>query len=164
MFQVFGTEADANTCSAAVLAADGSLDAGCANAIEVTRDLNGAVVSPAQTIFVTGTDGKVAIPGLSTGVTNDPAQDGDSTERHYWVVEIKPPAGFINPATVNDVLVTTGTVADGVLLDVPNTQHNPSELPKTGAVVGSILAIGGVALLVGMIAVAATRSRKAATK
>lgn len=152
VFQVFGSEADANACSTAVKAAKGnSLPAGCANAVEVSRDLAGNAITPAQNKFTTDENGNITIPGLHTGVTNVPAQPGDSTERDYWVVEIVPPAGFINEAEVIKYNVVTGKVTEASVLDVPNAQEPPSTLPQTGADISKalvwtalgLLAIGG---------------------
>ena len=178
VFQVFGTKSAAEACSTKVIAAKGTLEDGCDNAVSVTRDINGNEIA-AKDKFTTGTDGKVAIPGLHTGVTNSPAHEAcvynengditntepcDSTERPYWVVEIVPPAGYINPATVNEYLVKTGTVTSAAVLDVPNKQEPPSTLPMTGAEVTLVAVIGAAILAAGVIVVGANHRRKVMNK
>lgn len=161
VFQVFGSEEHANACKAAVLAADGTLTAGCDNTVSVTRDKNGAVVDPAQDQFTTGANGKVVIPGLHVGVTNVPAKVTDSTERNYWLVEIVPPVGYINANEVYEVNVTAGTVASAVKLEVENKQEFPGTLPMTGAQVKMIMTVGAVLLGAGAILLVVLNRRKA---
>ena len=165
VFQVFASEADANACVAAVKAADGTLKAGCDDAISVTRDATGAeIAAPGQNMFTTGVDGTVVIPGLHTGVTNVPAKDTDSDARDYWLVEIVPPAGFVNANEVYKVNVTTGSIADAVVQGVPNAQKPPTTMPPTGAVVGAGLIIAAIVAGGGGIALIGSNRRKSEVK
>ena len=159
VFQVFGSEADANACVTAVTAAKGSLPAGCDNAVKVTRDAAGNEVTPAQDKFTTGTDGKVVIPGLHVGID-------DSTTRGYWLVEIVPPAGFINANAVYPITVTAGAIGSDAMVtqDVPNAQEPPTTMPQTGAVVSGILIAASIALGGGAVFLLAGKNRKNASE
>lgn len=151
-FQIFGTEADAIACNNAVIAADGVLNSVCANAISVTRDAAGATI-PAQSVFTTDTDGAVTIPGLHVGINGD-------TTQSYWVVETVPPAGYVNAETVRPVTVAASTLATGVLLEVPNAQTPPTELPRTGGASNAMLLIGAIALAAGSTAMLIVNKKK----
>lgn len=167
VFQVFGTEAEAQTCATAVRAPAFDPTVGCANAISAPAN---AVAGTVSNKFTTGTDGYVTIPGLNVGTINydeqgDPV-DNYPTGRPYYLVEIVAPAGFLLPAVDNaviDVTVTnSGTALVPVEVEVPNAQESPSTLPLTGAEVTRILVIAAAVLVVGAVIVVAVNRRKAA--
>lgn len=156
-FQVFASAADADACSAAVKEAGGTLPT-CDGliydtdktiaAVSVTRDTSGGAIT-AQNIFATGDDGKVVIPSLFVGTDTDTNASG---EANYWLVEITPPAGYINADEVYPLAVKAGDADLVVTQNVPNTQEPPSTMPKTGAVVSAALKVGAVLLGIGAIA------------
>ncbi|WRS31205.1 SpaH/EbpB family LPXTG-anchored major pilin [Actinomycetaceae bacterium MB13-C1-2] len=154
VFQVFDTQAKADACVTLVSDASGSLPAGCADAVSVSRDAAGDPINPAQDKFTTAADGTVTIPGLYIGKDT-------ATSKTYYVVEIVPPAGYVNANAVYDVVVTPGTIANAVTEDVPNAQVPPTTLPMTGAQVSAFLAIAAVLLGGGAIALVVSGRRKA---
>lgn len=166
-FQVFGSAADAEACQAAVVAAKGTL-ATCDDltydtdkkiaAISVTRDASGNAITE-QNVFITGDDGKVVIPGLFVGINDDV---NSSKATNYWLVEITPPAGYVNAATVYELKVQAGTDVLVTTQDVPNAQEPPTTLPQTGAIVSMALKIGAIALALGAIALVVANRKKAA--
>lgn len=171
VFQVFGSQDHAEACKGAVLAANGTLTAGCEGAVEIFRDINGEVLQDSQNKFTTGSDGIVVIPGLAVGVTNGD-ENNDSTERDYWLVEIVPPAGFVNANEVYEITVTvggiteqgtqgeTGYVHGPVEQEVSNIQENPSTLPLTGGTGTLVLVLVAVLLGGTALAIASRNKRK----
>ena len=165
VFQVFGSEAEANACVTAVKAANGSLPAGCEDVIYDTdkkvapivtyRDKDGAEISGGLDKFTT-VDGLVTIPGLDTGI--------DSTnQRNYWLVEIVPPAGYVNAEKTYPVTVTTGGLATGLTTEIiSNAQQPPTTLPMTGAQVRMIMIVAAALLGAGAIALVVVDRRKVA--
>lgn len=154
IFQVFGSEADATACVAAVKAAKGTLADGCANAITVYRDADGKEIAAGQDKFTTGEDGVVLIPGLNVGINA-------TAERDYWLVEIVAPAGYLNAETSYPVKVAAGSTTEAVTKAITNTQVPPTTLPNTGAIVSGILIVAAIALGGGCIFLIASSRRKA---
>lgn len=158
VFQVFGTQAQADACVTQVEAAKGTLPAGCTGAITIYRDADGnALPAPGQDKFTTaGTDGNVTIPGLYVGTDEGP------TSRDYYVVEIVPPTGYINANDVYTATITAGGVTDAGM-NIENGQVPPTTLPETGAKIAKIMIVAAIALGGGAFAIAAANRRKEKT-
>lgn len=156
VFQVFGSEADAIACRELVhnTTNKGTLPdtASCTKAVVVTRDASGAVITSMDK-FTTDINGTVTIPGLHVGIDADTAQG-------YWLVEIVPPAGYLNANVSYPVTVTAGTVTAAVTQEVPNAQVPRGTLPNTGAAVRTAMSLSGALLVAGAIALIVAGRRK----
>ncbi|GAA1861473.1 hypothetical protein GCM10009796_24690 [Microbacterium koreense] len=140
----------------AVYATEAEAAAGAeAGRIAVTRDAAGAVI-PAQTVFTTGADGTVLIPGLFAGNSTD----ADPIERTYYLREIAAPAGYELTETPIPVTVTAAGVATPVVMAIPNPQLPAFPLPMTGGDGALMFAVAGVAILLTALGAAIIIARR----
>lgn len=134
-FQVFATEAAAQTAIAAVNAGTATVGAITSQPIG-----GGTAASTFTTATVSGDEGFVTIPGLRA----------EAAGTDYWIVETKAPAGYVRATTPTRVTVTPGlTSTNNVIAEVANVQQTPGTLPVLGSNGMTVAMIGGSALLVG---------------
>ena len=118
----------------------------------------------AQTVFTTGDDGTVTIPGLF--VSDSENDVVNATFRCYVVKETQAPAGFVTPtgdAALHAVAVKVGVNAAGVIdLTVVNSKTTVPELPLTGSAGTILIILAGTALIGGSIFLMVRNQQKVA--
>ncbi|MHA3723710.1 SpaH/EbpB family LPXTG-anchored major pilin [Leucobacter sp. HY1910] len=122
----------------------------------------GPVDVAGKTEFTTIAGGIANVAGLYVTDTSNTPND-KAEQRCYFVKETKAPTGFVTPTgddAFTAVAVAPGT-STGADIVVENTKQSVPNLPLTGGAGQTALIMGGLALVAGGIAVAATRRRKA---
>lgn len=150
-FQVYLNEADAKNG---------------ANPITVTIDEAGNEIVGGKHTFVSGSDGRVIIPGLrdSRWANNTAVAPGETGYQSYWIVETKSPVGadgtkyelLAEPIEV-EVSSSDITVVTREIVNVP--KNGGFELPLTGGGGTWALTAGGVLLIGGGLLLTMRRKR-----
>ncbi|HLS03002.1 MAG TPA: SpaH/EbpB family LPXTG-anchored major pilin, partial [Beutenbergiaceae bacterium] len=147
---------------------------GALNILKHVADVEDEVLGGAQfQVFATEVDAQnlnspISIDGVDTFTTDDTtgiahlaglfAAEGGTT---YWIVETQAPVGYLANDTPIAVTVQSGSTAQAVQVDVPNTQAPSSTLPELGSAgMTTLAAIAGIALISGA-ALVVTGRRKA---